>query len=50
MIAPTFALACAISAVGSLALARQAVRRKLPDGRDVGGMEITSGEKRKLRG
>jgi hypothetical protein len=46
LIAPTFALACGISAVGSLALARRAVRRELPDGREdkrlprVGGTEV----------
>jgi len=33
LIAPTFALACAVCASGSLAIARRAVRRELPDAR-----------------
>jgi len=33
VIAPTFAVACAVSASGSLALARRAERRQLSDGR-----------------
>lgn len=32
-VAPTFALACAVCASGSLAMARRAVRPELPDGR-----------------
>ncbi len=48
-IAPTLALACGISAVSSLALARRAVRRKLPDGRgDIAAAELTDHETRKL--
>ena len=50
-VAPTFALACAVSASGSLAVARRAVRRELPDGRgDTPEAELTDGEQRKLRG
>ncbi len=48
-IAPTFALACAVCASGSLAVARRAVRRELPDIR--GGTaeaELTDHERRKL--
>ena len=48
-IAPTFALACAVCASGSLAVARRAVRRELPDIR--GGSaeaELTDDEKAKL--
>ena len=50
-IAPTFALASAVCASGSLAVARRAVRRELPDIR--GGTaeaEPTEHEKRKLLG
>ncbi len=48
-IAPIFALACGISAVGSLALARRAVRRELPDGSgDIAAAELTNKEQRKL--
>jgi hypothetical protein len=32
LVAPTFALACGVSAVGSLALARRAAKRELSDG------------------
>ena len=49
VIAPAFALACAASASGSLALARRAARRELSDTR--GGTaeaELTDREKRKL--
>lgn len=49
VIAPTFALACAACASGSLALARRADKLQLPDGR--GDTAKLSGyEKRKLRG
>ena len=48
-IAPTFALASAICASGSLALARQAGQRELPDIRgDAAELELTDHEKRKL--
>ena len=50
-IAPTFALVCAVCASGSLALARRAVRRELPDSRgDTAEAELTDHEMRKLRG
>jgi hypothetical protein len=40
-VAPTFALACGVCASGSLALARRAVRRELPDGSsDVGAAHL----------
>ena len=49
-IAPTFALASATCAAGSLALARQAARRALPDTRaHVTDAELTHHEKRELR-
>jgi hypothetical protein len=48
-IAPTFAVACAICASGSLALARRAGMRELPDIRgDTAEAELTDHEKRKL--
>ena len=48
-IAPTFALASAVCASGSLALARRAVGRELPDiRRDTAEAELTDHEKRKL--
>jgi peptidoglycan/LPS O-acetylase OafA/YrhL len=48
-IAPTFALASAVCASGSLALARRAVRRQLPDIRgDTAKAELTDHEKRRL--
>lgn len=48
-IAPTFALACAVCASGSLAVARRAVRRELPDIRaDTAEAELIDHEKRKL--
>ena len=48
-IAPTFAVACAICASGSLALARRAGMRELPDIRgDSAEAELTDHEKRKL--
>ena len=48
-IVPTFAAACAVCASGSLALARRARMRELPDtnGRN-GGAKLTDYEKRKL--
>jgi len=50
-VAPTFALASAACASGSLALARRAVRRELPDSRgDTAEAELTDREKRKLLG
>jgi peptidoglycan/LPS O-acetylase OafA/YrhL len=50
-IAPTFALACAVCASGSLALARRAVRRELPDSRgDIAEAELPDREKRNLLG
>jgi len=50
-ISTTFALASAVSASGSLALARRAVRRELPDSRgDTAEAELTDYEKRKLLG
>jgi hypothetical protein len=48
VIAPTFAVACAISASGTLALARRAKMRELPDNRGDTGAAITDYEKRKL--
>jgi hypothetical protein len=46
-IAPTFALACAVCASGSLALARGAVRRELPDIRgDTAEAELMDHENR----
>ena len=48
-IAPTFALASAICASGSLALARRAERRELLEGRgDTAEAKLTDREKRKL--
>ena len=44
-IAPTFAVACAACASGSLALARRAVRPELPDAVEA---ELSAAEKRKL--
>jgi hypothetical protein len=49
VIAPTFAVACAISASGSLALARRAGMRELPGVRaDSAEAELTDREPRKL--
>ena len=49
VIAPTFALASAVCASGSLAVARRAVRRELPDIRgDAAEAELADHEKRKL--
>jgi hypothetical protein len=51
VIAPTFALACAACAAGSLAVARRAVRRELPDSRgDTAEAGLTDREKRTLLG
>ena len=48
-IVPTFAVACAACASGSLALARRAVRRELPDIRaDAPDAELLDHETRKL--
>ena len=50
-LAPTLAVASAVCAAGSLALARRAVRRELPDSRgDTAEAELTDHEKRKLLG
>ena len=47
----TLALARAVCATGSLALARRAVRRELPDSRgDTAGAELTDDERRNLLG
>ena len=47
----SFALACAVCASGSLAVARRAVRRELPDGReDTTAAELTDLEKQNLLG
>jgi hypothetical protein len=49
IIVPTFALACAASASGSLALARRAVRRELADGRrDALAAELSGKPKQRL--
>ena len=48
-IAPTFAVACAVCASGSLAAARRAARRELPDIRgDTAEAKLTAHEKREL--
>jgi hypothetical protein len=50
-LAPTLAVASAISASGSLAMARRAVRKELPDSRgNTGEVELTDPEKRKSLG
>jgi len=50
-IAPTFALASAVCASGSLAVARRALSQKLPDIRgETTEVELTDHEKRSLRG
>ena len=50
-IAPTFAFACAVCAAGTLAVARRAVRRELPDGSgDTAEVELTGHAKRDLPG
>jgi len=49
LVAPAFAIASAVCASGSLALARRAVRQHLPDGRgDAAEAELTDQEKRTL--
>ena len=49
VIAPTFAVACAACASGSLALARRAGMRELPDSRaDIAAAELTDHETRRL--
>ena len=49
VIAPTFAVACAACASGSLALARRAGLRELPGSRgDIAARELTDHETRKL--
>ena len=51
VIAPTFAFACAACAAGTLAVARRAVRRELPDGRgDTVEAELTGHAKRDVLG
>lgn len=51
VVAPTFALASAVCASGSLAMARRAVGRELPDGRgNTAEAELTDHAKRKLLG
>jgi hypothetical protein len=48
VIAPTFAFACAVCASGSLAVARRAETRELPDSHgETAGAEFIGGEKRK---
>jgi hypothetical protein len=50
-LAPTLAVASAVCAAGSLALAKRAVRRELPDSRgNTAEAELTDHEKRNLRG
>jgi hypothetical protein len=49
-VAPTFALACAVCASGSLALARRAVRQELPDGRGDTAEALADDERRRLLG
>jgi hypothetical protein len=50
-LAPTLAIASAVSASGSLAMARRAVRRELPDSRgNTAGAELIDHEKRKPLG
>ena len=49
-VAPAFAVACAVCATGSLALARRASRRELREGHGyTAGAELTDHEKRKFR-
>ena len=50
-VVPTFALACAVCSSGSLAMARRAVRRDLPDSHgETAEAALTDLEKRKLLG
>ena len=49
LIAPTFAVACAVCAAGSLAVVRRVARAELPDIRgDIAEVELTELEKRRL--
>jgi len=48
VIAPTFVVACAACASGSLALAKRAKMRELPDSTETAGVGLTDREKRKL--
>ena len=49
LIAPTFAVACAVCAAGSLAVARRVARAELPAIRgDIAEVELTELEKRRL--
>ena len=49
VIAPTFAVACAVCASGSLALAKHAKMRELPESRwGTSGTELTGHERQKL--
>lgn len=49
VIAPTFAVACAVCASASLALAKRAEMRELPDGRgQIGEAKFTEREKQKI--
>jgi hypothetical protein len=51
VIVPTFAGACAVSASGSLAMARRVMRRELPGSRaDIAETELNDQEPRKLLG
>lgn len=50
LVAPTFALASAACATGSLALARRAARRDLPAGSDAVETALSDQERRALRG
>jgi hypothetical protein len=51
LIAPTFAVACAVCASGSLALARRAAQRELPPtSADISNVELTDPEHQKLVG
>jgi hypothetical protein len=50
-LAPALALACGVTAAGSLAVARQSVRRELANSReDTAEVELSDHEKRKLLG
>jgi hypothetical protein len=50
-LAPALAVASAVCAAGSLAMAKRAVRRELSDGSgNIAEAELTDGEKRKLLG
>ena len=50
-LAPTLAVASAVSAAGSLAMARRAARQELPDGRgNTAGVELTDEKRKRLGG